>query len=251
MTKPLLLMAGLEFGLGDKAAQLRLPKDAMETVARVLDVKPEAEDRRPAIRRFEPRAEVGSTWMDLPSPTSIEEGHDLEKILDDAVTALEANWADQKVWAFIFAVGLPALPDGQAARLSTIIAALDLTQIVEGTEAITTLRHVAEVAGRLAGDDASDAVLDKLIDLAPGWLAKGGAPEFTSRLDGLVEAGAAAARSYSGQGPERFARFLVRLIDLCPETAPELRSILNDVVDLTPVRDAAPFWRALKVARAT
>lgn len=250
MTKPLLLMAGLEFGLGDKAAQFRLPKDAMETVALVLDVKPEAEDRRPAIRRFEPRAEVGSTWMDLPSPTSIE-GHDLEKILDDAVTALEANGADQKAWAFIFAVGLPALPDGQAARLATIIAALDLTQIVEGTEAITTLRHVAEVAGRLAGDDASDAVLDKLIDLAPGWLAKGGASEFASRLDGLVEAGAAAARSYSGQGPERFARFLVRLIDPCPETAPELRSILNDVVDLTPVRDAAPFWRALKVARAT
>ncbi len=246
---PLLLLAGLEHGLGETAHALALPSDVLEAVAGALEIKPDAVDRRPVVRRYMPRDEVGPTWMDRPSPGVLADGHDLEQMLSEAITALEACAEDPNAWAFLYGVGTPAVSSDQTGKLAVVLHAVDLAAIAAGIRPDQTLRHVAEVAGRLAGQAAGAAVIEKLLDLAPSWLESSeGALE--ARFDTLFEAGAAASRSYDDQGAERFSQFLMHLMIRLPQVAARLRSVLDAVIDLTPVRDAGPFWNALKAVRA-
>ncbi|MGX1691341.1 hypothetical protein [Brevundimonas naejangsanensis] len=247
---PALLMAGLEYALGDDAPMLTLPQETVHAVARGLGVSPEASDRRPSARVFPARPEVGATWMDRPTAGAIIEGHDLEAILGQAIDALEKIPSDEKAWVFIFNMGLPVLPETVADRLVAVLQQLDPTALVCGAQPVETLRYAAEAAGRFAGEDIGEAFLGRLSAFAPKWLKGAHAAEFSTRLEGLVEAAAAAARSYEGTGPWNFADFIIRLVNTCPEAAPAIRDILDALIDRTPVRHAESLWKALRAARA-
>jgi len=147
-----------------------------------------------------------------------------------------------------FNVGLPVLPEAAAGRLNGVIDRVDPAALVARDRPVETLRYAAEAAGRFTSEEVSEAFLARLSAFAPTWLK---APsEAPGRLEGLVEAFAAAARSYEGSGPERFSEAIARLVDTCPDTAPAIRDILDALIDRTPVRLAGPFWKALRAARA-
>lgn len=247
---PALLMAGLEYALGDDGHMLALPKDTVEAVAAGLSVSPDAADRRPSIRVFAPRPEIGPTWMDRPTPEAVLVGHDLDAMLDQAVEVLEKTVDNEKAWAFLFNVGLPVLPDAVAGRLKGVLDQMDPAALVDGDRPVETLRYAAEAAGRFASEEVGDAFLARLLAFAPAWLKTASASEVSARLEGLVEALAAAARSYEGTGPQRFSEATARWVGACPDTAPALRDILDSLIDRTPVRLAEPFWNALRAARA-
>ncbi len=247
---PALLMAGLEYALGDDGHMLALPKETVETVARGLAVSPDASDHRPSIRVFAPRPEVGPTWMDRPTPEVILVGHDLDAMLDQAVEVLESTIDNENAWAFLFNVGLPVLPEAVAGRLMGVFDHVDPAALVAGDTPVETLRYAAEAAGRFASEEVGQAFLARLSAFAPAWLKTASASEIPARLECLVEALAAAARSYEGTGPQRFSDAVARLVGACPDTAPAIRDILDSLIDRTPVRLAEPFWKALRAARA-
>ncbi|RZI99652.1 MAG: hypothetical protein EON90_10660 [Brevundimonas sp.] len=243
-----LLMAGLEYALGEDAGTLELSSEAIEAVGQGLGVKSDQQSEGPAVRVFPPRPEVGPTWMDRPDPEAILKGQDLDATIGAAIDALDLNPADETAWAFLYAVGTPALQDAAAARLADVFSRLDPAVLVTGEKPIETLRYAAESAGRFT--DAGQMFLGRLSTFAPAWLKDAGPASFTLRLEGVIEAAAGAARSYDGSGPRKFADFAVGLIFASPDTAPVLRDVLDALVDRTPARLASPFWKALLAARA-
>jgi hypothetical protein len=139
----------------------------------------------------------------------------------------------------------------QRQRLSQVLAKLDLAQLLQpADDPGALLRKVADVAGRLTSSEASEGFLNALISLARAYLPPAGAADLEAKAHDFVEAGAAAARSYAGDGGDRFFRFMRAVLAVRPDTAAILRPVLDHLVDLTPVAEANDFWRALVQARA-
>lgn len=241
-----LLMAGLEYALGDAAHTLQLSEEGAETLRRGLGLS--VDGAGPAVRVFPARPEVGATWMDRPAAETVLAGTDLEAVLGQAIAALETDAGDSKAWEFVYAVGVPVLPQDLSVRLGVVIGELDPAALVTGDKPIETLRYAAESVSRFT--EAGQAFLDRLFLFAPVWLGASSSSTFDTRLEGLIEAAAAAARAFDGTGPRRFSDFTIGLVGACPGAAPLLRDVLDALVERTPTRLAPLFWKALQAARA-
>lgn len=191
------------------------------------------------------------TWLTRPDPDAIvPDGAHIETELVAVVTGLAEDPYAAQPWRFLVAFGRPVLPAASADELGRVLTCMDLARIVALPDGGELLRMIADIAGRLAPQPASDAVLNGLIALSRTWLGGPESDDFDVRLNTLVEAAAAAARAYDGTGRQRLSNFLGALFAARPDVAAPLRPILDKLVDVTPVAQAKPFWRALVAARS-
>ncbi len=238
-----LLLAGLEYALGPAADTLELSPEQLERLRGQLGAYNEgAYVPRPVrcLAHADPRLE---TWLNRPNPIQVDEGGDrLETMIDETLEALESPAPTADAWRFLFVFGPPALTQAQAQRLSRIIEAVDPVSLtVLSADPGVVLRQVAETAGRLAARAASQAFLTAMLNsldaLLDGATAVG--------VEDLIEAGAAAATDFDGQGPERFARFVSGLIARRPSLAENLRPMLQRLADSPPAAETDAFRQVL------
>lgn len=247
-----ILLAGLEHGLGFEVAEKLPLSDAQGD--RLREAACAQTDQGTWVSSPD-RGRLGEgrlpTWLTRPDPDAIvPNGAHIEAELVAVVAGLaDAPYAAQS-WRFLLAFGRPVLPVGSMDDLSTVLTGMDLSRIVALPDGGDLLQMVADIAGRLAPQPASDAVLNGLVALSRTWLGPPESEDFEERLHTLVEAAAAAARTYDGTGRQRLSQFLGALFTARPDVAGALRPILDMLVDVTPVMHARPFWRALVAARS-
>ncbi|WP_421937283.1 hypothetical protein [Phenylobacterium sp.] len=247
-----ILLAGLEYGLGFEVAERLALSDAQGDRLREAAC---AQTDQGAWVSSPDRGRLAEgrmpTWLTRPDPDAIvPNGAHIEAELVDVVTGLADDPYAAQPWNFLLAFGRPALPGGSMDDLGTVLAGMDLSRIIALPDGGNLLRMVADIAGRLAPQPASDAVLNGLVALSRTWLGPPESEDFEGRLHTLVEAAAAAARAYDGTGRQRLSNFLGALFAARPDAAGPLRPILDMLVDVTPVMHATPFWRALVAARS-
>ena len=238
-----LLLAGLEYALGPAADTLQLSPEQLERLRGQLGAYHDgAYVSRPVrcLARANPTVE---TWLNRPHPIQVDEGGDrLEAMIDETLEVLEGATATADAWRFLLVFGPPALSQAQTQRLSRIIAALDPVLLTAlSAEPGLVLRQVAETAGRLADRAASQAFLTAMVNsldaLLDGATAVG--------VEDLIEAGASAAMDFDGLGPDRFARFVSRLIARRPSLAADLRPMLQRLADSSPAAETDAFRQVL------
>lgn len=247
-----ILLAGLEYGLGFAVAE-KLPLSGEQT-DRLREAVCAQTDQGVWISSPDRGGLTEgrlATWLTRPDADAIvPNGAHIETELVDVVAGLAEDPYAAQPWRFLLAFGRPALPPASVAELDAVLTGLDLARIVALPDGGELLRAITEIAGRLAPQPASDAVLNGLIGLSRTWLSGPESQGFEVRLNTLVEAAAAAARAYDGTGRHRLSNFLGALFAARPDVAAPLRPILDMLVDVTPVTYAKPFWRALVAARS-
>lgn len=246
-----ILLAGLEYALGEAADHLDLSREQLERLGATVALRDDAGVLHPPPERARSAECPFETWLVRPNPDAVVEGAgQIEAALIEAVSSLALKPYRPETWQFLRAFGRPALAEELREKLDAAVSTLDLSRLVAGADdPQARLHNVGEVAGRLASPGVSDAVLNGLLALSRTWLGLVGEAAFEDRLHALIEAAAGASRSYEGDGRQRLSRFLIALLGARPEAAAATLPILDRLVDLTPVREARPFWRALVAAR--
>jgi hypothetical protein len=253
MTPAWLLLAGMEYALGEACDTITL-SDPQKAALKALLTAPNDDGARVMrpVRSLAGAEPPIATWLNRPEPERFVEGAGVgEVLIEDAIHKLEVSAQEDKAWLFLHAFGAPSVSQSQRQRLGQVLAKLDLAQLLQpADDPGALLRKVADVAGRLTSGEASEGFLNALISLARAYLPPAGTADLEAKAHDFVEAGAAAARSYAGDGGDRFFRFMRAVLAVRPDTAAILRPVLDHLVDLTPVAEANDFWRALVQARA-
>jgi hypothetical protein len=251
-----LLMAGLEFALGERFDGLEPTEVRSEQFTAYFGAQ--LEDGRIVCRPMRAMQEIVSpypTWLSRPPADHGPFGSTMlgETFLFDAAKALAKDPTDLNSWLYLVAWGPPSVSEDATETLRGVVANFDVGNFFEKRGA-PALRAVAEVASRLAGEDACSALLEKLLAFADWQSQKDratGQPN-SAWLPSIIEAAATAARSYEpGRGMERFGRFAINLMSLAPTTASTLRRVFDAAVDQTSTSGSLELWRALLVARAS
>ncbi|THD64450.1 hypothetical protein [Phenylobacterium sp.] len=251
-----LLMAGLEFCLGKRFAGLEPTEARSEAFTAYFGARLEdgSTVSRP-MRAMEDIANPYPTWL---SRSPADHGPFGSTLLGDsfvvsAVEALASDPTDINSWLYLVAWGPPSLPESATEALRAVLADFDLGAFVD-TRGVPLVRAVAEVAARLAGEEACSGLLEKFLAFAD-WQSqrdRAAGQSNSGWLSSLLEAGATASRSYEpGRGMQRFSQFAIGLMSLAPDTASTLLRAFDAAVDQIPTAASLELWRALLVARAT
>jgi hypothetical protein len=253
MPEPL-LMAGLEFALSERFAELEPSPERTQLFFSFFGAH--LEDGRPINRPLRALESINSpvpTWL---SRSPADHGPFGSTILGDAflieaIEKLQENSFDTASWLYLLAWGPPGIPAGAESALSEVVATLDIERFVEaaGTK---SLRVVAEVAAVLCGDSACEALIEALVSFAERRTRHGALIESaTDWLPHLLEAGASASKSFEpSRGVLRFRQFAAKLAAVTPTAAALLRRVLDAAIDHTPVDEALDLWLALLKVRA-
>ena len=251
-----LLMAGLEFGLGDRFSDLEPTEARSELFAGYFGATlPDGQTVSRPMRAMQDVENPYPTWLSRAPADYGPFGSTLQgdAFVVSAVEALANDPTELHSWLYLVVWGTPSLPAKAADQLREVLAKLDIGQFV-GAQGILVFRAVAEVASRLAGEEACSGLLEKMLAYADWQTHEDAAAGRSSDpwFSALLEAAATASRSYApGRGMERFCQFCVALIAIAPETAVTLRSVFDGAVDQTPIAQSLDLWRALLVGRAT
>jgi hypothetical protein len=248
-----IMLAGLEYGLGAEADNIKPTEEQMGRLARTATIHNDLGEVVPRPERaLSFLSTPFPTWVSRPTPDAvIENGGRAEQTLTNIVDGLEKDPNDPKLWEYLLVFGRPALRPELSNRLQKIVESVDLEKVLSrDDDPLFAIRKIAEVSSRLVGQTASDQILNKLFALSRSWLSDSNEPEFKKRLEALIEAGASAARTYDGNGSKRLSWFLRALLANIAGVAPVLRPILDALIDQTRVTEAGEFWTALMAARA-
>ncbi len=251
-----LLIAGLEFGLGDRFSDLEPTEARLELFAGYFGATlPDGQTVSRPMRAMQDVENPYPTWLSRAPADYGPFGSTLQgdAFVVSSVEALANDPTELHSWLYLVVWGTPSLPAKATVQLREVLAKLDIGQFV-GAQGILVLRAVAEVASRLAGEEACSGLLEKMLAYAD-WQTREDAAAGRSSdpwFSALLEAAATASRSYApGRGMERFCQFCVALMAIAPETAVTLRSVFDGAVDQTPIAQSLDLWRALLVGRAT
>jgi hypothetical protein len=251
-----LLMAGLEFALGDRFAGLEPTEARSEAFTAYFGAQ--LEDGRTVSRPMRAMEDVANpypTWLSRPPTDHGPFGSTLlgDNFVVSAVEALANDPTDMNSWLYLVAWGPPSLPGEATDALRAILADFDVGAFIEA-RGVPLVRAVAEVASRLAGEETCSALLEKFLSFAD-WQSQRDRVAGQSNsvwLSSLLEAAATASRSYEpGRGLQRFSQFAIGLMSLAPDTASPLRRAFDAAVDQIPTADSLELWQALLVARAS
>ena len=251
-----LLMAGLEFALGERFAALEPTEARLEAFTAYFGAT--LEDGRTVSRPMRAMEDVANpypTWLSRPPADHGPFGSTMlgDAFVVSAVESLAADPTDFNSWLYLVAWGAPSLPADATEALRAVLTTFDVGSFVDN-RGVPLVRAVAEVASRLAGEEASSALLEKFLAFAD-WQSHrdraGGQPRL-AWLPSLLEAAATASRSYEpGRGMLRFSQFAIALMSLAPDTATLIRRAFDAAVDQVPTSASLELWRALLVARAS
>jgi hypothetical protein len=251
-----LLMAGLEFALDERFAGLEPTEARSEVFTAYFGAL--LEDGRTVSRPMRALEDVANpypTWLSRPTADHGPFGSTMlgDTFVVSAVEALANDPSDVNSWLYLVAWGPPSLPESATEALRAVLAEFDVGAFVD-KQGVPLVRAVAEVASRLAGEEACSTMLEKFLAFAD-WQSQRDRATGQSNsvwLSSLLEAAATASRSYEpGRGMQRFSQFAVGLMSLAPDTASMLRRAFDGAVDQVPTADSLEIWRALLVARAS
>jgi hypothetical protein len=251
-----LLMAGLEFGLGERFSALEPTEARSERFATYFGAAlPDGQTVSRPLRAMQDVDNPYPTWLSRAPADHGPFGSTLQgdAFVVSAVEALANDPTDLHSWLYLVVWGTPSLPAEAADLLRDVLAKLDIGQFVDA-QGVLVFRAVAEVASRLAGEEACSGLLEKMLAYAD-WQSHQDAAAGRSSdpwFSAMLEAAATASRSYEPmRGIERFCQFSIGLMTLAPETAVGLRRVFDGAVDQTPIAQSLDLWRALLVGRAT
>lgn len=173
-----------------------------------------------------------------------------EKMIDEALVALEAATTDLAAWAKVATLGRTGLESQFAARVNAVFERLDLKTLARTTSGLELVRVIIATRLRQSPVLADDDLWRRLHEIGEG-LAKrlsssaaleseGGRADFVQLVEIL---GVCAAAKDEVSAIERLQQGCLVLANAWPAAAKSLRGLLEAIAAQAQVRDGRILWQ--------